>query len=134
MRCKNHDSIKQFALDMLACIEDDDTYLNRLFSDEATFHICRVWGTENPHFVTEHEHDSAVIAQSVQRWATGWTIGVLGFDSRRGRGLFLFSTGSNAARGPTQSPIQWVPWVLSLGVKRPGRASDHSPPSSTKIK
>jgi hypothetical protein len=25
----------------------------------------------------------AVIAQVVQRWATGWTIGVLGFDSRR---------------------------------------------------
>jgi hypothetical protein len=26
----------------------------------------------------------AVIAQLVKRWATGWTIGVLGFDSQRG--------------------------------------------------
>jgi hypothetical protein len=31
--------------------------------------------------------------------------------------------------GTTQSPIQWVP-----GVKRPGRETDHSPPSSTEIK
>jgi hypothetical protein len=30
-----------------------------------------------------------VTAQSVQRWATGWTIGVLGFDSRRELGIFL---------------------------------------------
>jgi hypothetical protein len=30
------------------------------------------------------------IAQSIQRCSTGWTIGVLGFDSRRGLGIFLF--------------------------------------------
>jgi hypothetical protein len=29
-----------------------------------------------------------MIAQSGQRWATGWTIGVLGFDSRGGAGNF----------------------------------------------
>jgi hypothetical protein len=34
------------------------------------------------------------------------------------------------ALGPTQPSIQWVPGVLSLGIKRPGRESDHSPPSS----
>jgi len=27
-----------------------------------------------------------------------------------------------------------VPWALSLGVKRPGREADHSPPSSTEVK
>jgi hypothetical protein len=31
----------------------------------------------------------AVIAQSVQCWATDWTIGVLGFDFRRGLRIFL---------------------------------------------
>jgi hypothetical protein len=31
-------------------------------------------------------------------------------------------------------PIQWVPGALSLGVKRPGRECDHSPPSSAKDK
>jgi hypothetical protein len=61
-------------------------------------------------------------------------IGVLGFNSRRGLGIFLFSTASRTALGPTQSPIQWLPGTLSLGVKRPGRETDHSPPSSTEVK
>jgi hypothetical protein len=30
--------------------------------------------------------------------------------------------------------IQWVPESLSLGVKRPGREADHSPPFSTEVK
>jgi hypothetical protein len=38
------------------------------------------------------------------------------------------------ALGPTQPPIQWVPGALSLGVKRPGREADHSPPSSAEVK
>jgi hypothetical protein len=54
--------------------------------------------------------------------ATGWTIGVPGFDSRRGLEIFLFTTAlSRTALGPTQPPIHSVPGVLSLGVKRPGR-------------
>jgi hypothetical protein len=36
---------------------------------------------------------------------------------------------------PIQSGIQWEPGVLFfLGLKRPGRETDHSPPSSAKIK
>jgi hypothetical protein len=35
---------------------------------------------------------------------------------------------------PTQPPIQWVPGALSLGVKRPGREADHSPPSRAEVK
>jgi hypothetical protein len=76
----------------------------------------------------------AVLAQSVQRWATDWTIGVLGFDSRCGLGIFLFTTASRTALGPTHPPIQWVPRALSLGVKRPGSEADHSPPSSAEVK
>jgi hypothetical protein len=72
----------------------------------------------------------AVIAQPVQHGATGWMIGVLWFDSRRRLEIFLFTTTSRTALGPTQPHIQWLPRILSLGVKRPGREADHSPPSS----
>jgi hypothetical protein len=51
-----------------------------------------------------------------------------------GAGNFLFTTASRTALGPTQPPIQWVQWALSLGVKRPGREADHSPPSSAEVK
>jgi hypothetical protein len=60
--------------------------------------------------------------------------GVLGFDSRRGLGIFLFTTASRTALGPTQPPNQWVPETLPLGVKWPGREAGHSPPSSTEVK
>jgi hypothetical protein len=53
-----------------------------------------------------------VIAPSVWRWVTGWTIEAL---------------------GPTRPPIQWVAGALSLGVKRPVREADHSPPSSAEV-
>jgi hypothetical protein len=36
-----------------------------------------------------------VIAQSVKLQAAGWTIGVLGLDSLRGLGIFLFTIGKN---------------------------------------
>jgi hypothetical protein len=36
--------------------------------------------------------------------------------------------------GAHQPPVQWLPGVLSPGVKaRPGRDADHSPPSSTEV-
>jgi len=68
------------------------------------------------------------------RWATGWTVGVLGLDSRRGLGIFLFTTSSRMDLGPTRTPIQWVSGTLSLGVKRPGRVANHSPPSNAEVK
>jgi hypothetical protein len=55
-------------------------------------------------------------------------IRVLGFDSRRGLGIFLFNTASRTALGPTH------PEALTLEVKRPGRETDHSPPSNAKVK
>jgi hypothetical protein len=48
--------------------------------------------------------------------------------------IFLYSTASRPALGPTQPLIQWVLGALSLGVKRKGRESDHSPPSSDEVK
>jgi hypothetical protein len=65
---------------------------------------------------------------------TGWTIGVLGFDSRRELGIFLFTTAFRTALRPTQPPIQGVSGALSLGIKRPGREADHSPPCRAEVK
>jgi hypothetical protein len=48
--------------------------------------------------------------------------------------FFSKPTASRTALGPTQPPIQWVLRALSLGVKRPGREADHSPPSSVEVK
>ena len=39
---------------------------------------------------------------------------------------------SRPALGPTQPPVKWVPG-LSRGKVRPGRAADHSPPSSAAV-
>jgi hypothetical protein len=64
--------------------------------------------------------------------ATGLTIGVLRFDSRRELG-FLFTAVSRTALGPTQPPIEWVPGALSMRVKRPGREADHSSPPSAEV-
>jgi hypothetical protein len=64
-----------------------------------------------------------------------------GLDDRGSRvrfparlGIFHFTSASRTALEPTQPPIQWVSGALSLGVKRPGREADHSPPSSAEVK
>jgi hypothetical protein len=54
-----------------------------------------------------------------------------GFDPRQGQKIFPLASVSRPALGLTQPPVQWVPGVLSPGVKR-GDA-DHSPPSSAAV-
>jgi hypothetical protein len=73
------------------------------------------------------------------KWSTsGITVGYgldnLGFESRQGLGIFPFITASRQPLGHTQLPMQWGPGSLSFGAKRPGRESDHSPPSSAEVK
>jgi hypothetical protein len=64
----------------------------------------------------------------------GWTMGVLGFDSQRGLGIFLFSTAFRLAVRPTQPTMQWVPGAITLEVKQQGHEADHSLPSSADVK
>jgi hypothetical protein len=44
----------------------------------------------------------------------GYELDDLGFDSRQGLGIFLFTNVSRPALRPTQPPIQWIPGALSL--------------------
>jgi hypothetical protein len=48
--------------------------------------------------------------------------------------IFLYSTASRPALGPTQPPIQWVPGSLSPGLRRQGRKAGRSAPSSAEVK
>jgi hypothetical protein len=58
----------------------------------------------------------------------------IGVRSLAGQRIFPLASVSRPALGPTQPPVQWVPGVLSPGVKvQLGRDADHSPPSSAKV-
>jgi hypothetical protein len=75
------------------------------------------------------------------KWETGQLIGIAvgyrlddrGFESRQGLRIFLFTTVSVTALEPTQPPVQWVPGAISVGVKRPERETDNSPPTSAEV-
>jgi hypothetical protein len=56
-----------------------------------------------------------------------------GVKSPDGVKYFLISTSSRPALGPTQPP-KWVPGFFSPGIKRQGLETDHSPPTSAKVK
>jgi hypothetical protein len=63
----------------------------------------------------------------------GWTIGILGFGSRRRLGIFLFTTASRTAL------VHPDPYPMGTrgsfhGNKGAGRKADHSPPSSAEVK
>jgi hypothetical protein len=66
--------------------------------------------------------------------ALGYKLDDRWFESLRGLRIFLFTTTSRPAVGPTEPPFQWLPAALSLGVKRPVCEADRSPPSSAEIK
>jgi hypothetical protein len=69
----------------------------------------------------------------LSQYSDGLQAGQPGFEFWQGQD-FLLSTMSRLALGPTQPPIQCIPGVISLGEKPPGHDTDHSPPSSKKIK
>jgi hypothetical protein len=87
-----------------------------------------------PYNKIKPSYNRAVIAQSVKLLRYKPEIGVLGFDSQRGLGIFLFTNASRTALEPTQPPIQWVPGALSLGLKRSGREADYTLPFSAEVK
>jgi hypothetical protein len=59
-----------------------------------------------------------IIAEVAQSLLCLTRTGPLGFDPRQGQRIFFSASASRPARGPTQPPMQWVPWVLSVRAKR----------------
>jgi hypothetical protein len=64
-----------------------------------------------------------------------------GLDDQGSRVWFLAGAGDFSLHccvqngsGAYPAPMEWVPGDTSLGVKRPGREADHSPPSSAEVK
>jgi hypothetical protein len=55
-----------------------------------------------------------------------------GLGFRQGQEILLYFTASRQVLGFTQPPIQWT--LEAPGVKRPGRETDHSLPSSTEVR
>jgi len=51
-----------------------------------------------------------------------------------GQEIVLFSKGSRLPLGPTHPPpIQWMPGVLSLGIKQLVYKAEHSSPSGVEV-
>jgi hypothetical protein len=57
--------------------------------------------------------------EEISRYSDGLGAGRPGSIPNRGK-IFLFSTASRLALGPTQTPIQWVLKAPSLGGKAAG--------------
>jgi hypothetical protein len=93
--------------------------------------------------VTEDIHGSIDLFRTVSKlmmMSQDGSVGIatgFGLDGRGsippGQEIFLFTV-SRPALGPTHPPVQYAPGALSLGVKRPWREADHSPPSSSEAK
>jgi hypothetical protein len=73
-------------------------------------------------------------ARIISWYSDGLQAGWPGFNSRQGQEIFLYSTASRLALGPTQLPNQWVPGALFPGVKRQGCEADCSTSSSAEVK
>jgi len=52
-----------------------------------------------------------------KKWFIIQEMGMCLIYRSEGLGIFLFTTVSRTALGPTQPPVQWVPEVLSMGGK-----------------
>jgi hypothetical protein len=61
----------------------------------------------------------------------GWIAGVQFLTEAR---FFLYFTTFRLSLGSNQSPIQWVPGVISPGIKCPEHEADHSYPFSAEVK
>jgi hypothetical protein len=111
---------------LLLCTMTDSVTVHKLYSVSAHCQNDLISSSQSP----SESRDSSV----------GIVPGY-GLDDRGSRVQFPAGAGNFSLHhrvqncsGAHQLPIQQVPGSLSLGVKRPGREADHSPPSSAEVK
>jgi hypothetical protein len=100
----------------------------------SSFHILQFSCSVLVHTVVLNKVFMTFHLPALHKLGLGYKLDDVGFESWQGLGICLFTTPSRAALGPPQPPIQWVSGALSLGVKRPGREANHSPPSSQRVR
>jgi hypothetical protein len=106
-------------------VHEADVKLLRVYRDDTSFPVVKL-------FI--FLETSLKLTPLTQWYITGLRAGWSGVRVPVGATDFFLTPASRPVLGPTQPPIQWVPGVLSLEVKRPGREADHSPPSSAEVK
>jgi hypothetical protein len=72
-------------------------------------------------------------AGQLSRYCDGLRAGRQGFDPPQRAEVFLCSTASRPALGPSQPPIQRVQWAFSQEVKWSGREAAYSSPSYAQV-
>jgi hypothetical protein len=81
------------------------------------------------------KHVTFIVKQMFGTNAHSWvSIVTRLWAGRQGFNSWQATTVSRQALGPTQPPAQWVPEVLSPGVRWPGREADRLPPSIAQFK
>jgi hypothetical protein len=130
---KNHICSASFSVDFLFQISTKSAQLRSNCFMQADLsevmvlicHVCFILFLFSPYAAKSRDSPVGV--------ALGYGLDDRGYRVRfpEGAGNF-FSSPPRPERlwGPPKPLIQWVPGALSLGVKRPGREADHSPPSS----
>jgi hypothetical protein len=78
---------------------------------------CESFKSYNIYFVY-HKIHGAGVAQAVYCLTMDWTTGRSRFDPWQGQTIFPLPSVSRPTLGPTQPPVQWIPGILSPGVKR----------------
>jgi hypothetical protein len=65
--------------------------------------------------------------------AMGWLPEKSKFDSRKGKKFFSPPECEEGHWAPPSPPIQWITAALSVLVKRPERATAHTPPYNAEV-